>query len=621
VSVQWKILSALPMVERMRNSSLLFAVMLMCGTASAQPALRLKGLNSYNAPQTHAADPPKTLRPGRLHRIVQFSHNPDEFELRKLENLGVTILSYIPDYAFSVSVPDNERLTNFDIHWQGALQPLEKISAEFGVNRAALTAVVEFYPDVDGKDARAIVMNSELRLQENADMLPNHLLVRGSREQLSRLADWDEVSYIFPASYELTDGAPVHACAGAMTSQGSVQQAIPVIGDGWDGPGLGSATLNYAFATTTAQLPADSVQAQIARAFAQWSDAVQVTFTPSSNPNGNQTIGILFATGAHGDGYPFIGASTLAHTFYPFPENPEPIAGDMHFNDAETWQIGVGVDLYSVALHEAGHALGLGHSDVPGDVMYPYYRIHTVLMPNDIAAAQGLYAAAGATSPSPAPATAPDPSPTPAPSSPLLLAVIAPPSSSNSSPISISGTVSGGTGTVQVYWNSTSGAFGQAQGSTNWTIPTVPLIDGSNTITITAEDTLMNVASNSVVVNYQAVSPTPAPPSPPNPPAPAPNPTPSGPDTTPPSLTILSPATTNYYTSASSLVVSGTATDNVGVASVTWATSNGTSGFAAGTTNWSTAAIPLYVGSTTVVITATDAAGNTSWRSLTVTRD
>jgi hypothetical protein len=59
----------------------------------------------------------------------------------------------------------------------------------------------------------------------------------------------------------------------------------------------------------------------------------------------------------------------------------------------------------------------------------------------------------------------------------------------------------------------------------------------------------------------------------------------------------------------------------VGVTSVTWATSNGDSGTASGTTNWSTSAIPFYIGATTIIITAADAAGNTSWRSLTVTRD
>jgi hypothetical protein len=166
--------------------------------------------------------------------VLQFAHNPSDVELGKLANLGVTVLSYIPDYAFSVSLPDDVRLNGLDIYWQGRLQPEEKISAEFGINRATriattLTAVVEFYPDVDRNDAREIVTDSGLRVLENADMLPNHLLVWGGREQLLRLADWDEVSYIFPASTELTDGMPVHACAGAMTSQGAVEQAIPVI--------------------------------------------------------------------------------------------------------------------------------------------------------------------------------------------------------------------------------------------------------------------------------------------------------------------------------------------------------------------------------------------------------
>jgi len=53
----------------------------------------------------------------------------------------------------------------------------------------------------------------------------------------------------------------------------------------------------------------------------------------------------------------------LAHTFYPSPPNPEPIAGDVHLDDDEEWVIGSdlsvrSVDLFSVSLHELGHALG-----------------------------------------------------------------------------------------------------------------------------------------------------------------------------------------------------------------------------------------------------------------------
>ena len=620
------------MEECMKTMSLLFAGVLLSGMANAQPVLRLKGLNSYAAPRIPPAMPPRTLTPGRSHRLLQFAANPSSAQLEKLANRGLSVLSYVPDFAFSVTVPDGVSLEGLDIQWTGQLRADEKMSAALDgrpASGSAVTAVVELYADVNPNDGRVIATDAGLRVLDNVDLLPNHLLVRGSREQLLALAGWDEVSYIFPASKELTDGRPVHACAGALTTQGPVQQAIPVIGDGWDGPGLGTASLNYAFFNVTAQLSAASAEAEITRAFSEWANVVQVTFTPSDNPVGDQTIGILFATGAHGDGYPFAGTSILAHTFYPFPVNPEPIAGDMHFNDAETWQIGSGVDLFSVALHETGHSLGLGHSDVPGDVMYPYYRMHTVLMPNDIAAVQELYAAPGAaSSPSPSPSPSPAPAPAPAPVSPLVLAVVAPASPTAAPSISISGTVSGGSGSVQVSWTSSNGATGVAQGSSNWIIPSIPLSAGSNSITITAEDALSNVISYSVTVSYQPASPAPAPsPTPsPNPPPAAPNPPPapnppSGPDTTPPSLTILTPATSNYSTSASSLALNGTATDNVGVASVTWATSNGTTGTASGTTNWSTPAIPLYVGSTTIVITASDAAGNTTWRSLTVTRD
>jgi hypothetical protein len=78
---------------------------------------------------------------------------------------------------------------------------------------------------------------------------------------------------------------------------------------------------------------------------------------------------------------------------------------------------------------------------------------------------------------------------------------------------------------------------------------------------------------------------------------------------------------TTVATSASSIVVSGAAQDNVGVAQVTWSTSTGESGIASGTSNWSTGPISLYVGTTTITINAADAAGNTAWRSVTVMRN
>ena len=126
-----------------------------------------------------------------------------------------------------------------------------------------------------------------------------------------------------------------------------------------------------------------------------------------------------------------------------------------------------------------------------------------------------------------------------------------------------------------------------------------------------AKDSPQHVVTQSVTIARQQAA---APPSDPPPP-----PSPGAPDTTPPSLTIVSPASNTFSMSASSIVVSGTASDNVGVAKVAWRASSDASGTATGTTNWSTPAIPLYLGATTIVVTASDAAGNTSWRSVVVT--
>jgi hypothetical protein len=91
-------------------------------------------------------------------------------------------------------------------------------------------------------------------------------------------------------------------------------------------------------------------------------------------------------------------------------------------------------------------------------------------------------------------------------------------------------------------------------------------------------------------------------------------------DTVAPSLKIVQPNYTVFSTSASSVLVSGTATDNVGVSAVKWTTSTGSAGTAAGTVAWS-ATIPLLIGTNVITIRAYDAAGNSGWRSVTAVRN
>ena len=581
----------------------LVAVMALAASIQAQPALRMKAVKRDGPARIAAADQPQQTRtPGRSHLLVQFADNPTDDQLSGLRDRGATILSYVPDFAVSVSAPDDASFDGLGAVWIGRLQPQEKISPELVAALAVgvpISVLVEFYSDVAGGGARAIATGAGLIITENPDLAANHLLLLGTADQVLSIAGWDEVAYIFPASQDLIQGTPVRGCVGAATAYGPVGQSIALLGDGWDGPGRGGADLKYAFVQLTQKLPADSVKAEIVRAFSEWAKYAKLTFTPTTDFAAPRSLNVLFASGDHGDGYPFDGpGGVLAHTFYPYPLNPEPIAGDLHFDADEAWRIGADVDVFSIALHETGHALGLGHSDVPSDVMYPYYHRASGLTLGDISAILQLYAAQGSSTP-----------PAGTPVSPLVLSVQPPASPTTAASVTITGTTTGGSGSVQVTWTSNRGGAGTAQGSATWSIAAIPLSVGDNAITITARDAQQNQVTHSMTITRQPQqNPTPTP---------TPNP---GPDTTPPSLVILSPGTTNPSTSASTIVISGTAHDNVAVAAVTWTSSTGQSGLAIGTDNWATPAIPVYVGTTTITIRAADAAGNSSWRSLTVTR-
>jgi Matrixin/Bacterial Ig-like domain len=88
--------------------------------------------------------------------------------------------------------------------------------------------------------------------------------------------------------------------------------------------------------------------------------------------------------------------STLALTFEPPPVNNFSLGGDMTFNTGQSFNIGSTYDLFTVAMHEFGHALGLNNeSSVPNAVMYgTYTNKKTGLVSDDIAGIQSIYGGA-----------------------------------------------------------------------------------------------------------------------------------------------------------------------------------------------------------------------------------
>jgi hypothetical protein len=109
-----------------------------------------------------------------------------------------------------------------------------------------------------------------------------------------------------------------------------------------------------------------------------------------------------------------------------------------------------------------------------------------------------------------------------------------------SSSLGLKGTASDNVGVTQVAWVNSRGGSGIASGTSSWTTSTIALQLGSNALTVTARDAAGNAATANLTVTLS--------------------------DTTSPTVAVTAPAAGTTVTST--VVASGSATDNIGVAGV-----------------------------------------------------
>src|SRR5205823_5424777 len=137
-------------------------------------------------------------------------------------------------------------------------------------------------------------------------------------------------------------------------------------------------------------------QSWILAAAQQWAQRSNLNFAiGNDNGAGIGAGGYQQGTAAIGDirigGYNF-NSNDLAQAYLPPPVNNFSVAGDLQFNTAQPFNIGQTYDLFTVAAHEFGHALGLLHSSVQQAEMFPAYTgVKWSLASDDVAGVQAIY--------------------------------------------------------------------------------------------------------------------------------------------------------------------------------------------------------------------------------------
>lgn len=159
-----------------------------------------------------------------------------------------------------------------------------------------------------------------------------------------------------------------------------------------DGTITDSGVSSNLIATLNNIAPTATWQREFARALQTWATVTPLNFRfVADNGAAVGTTGSSQGDSRFGDirlgGYANSNWSGYAY----FPGGGT-LGGDVFLNTAVSWKVGANPDLFSIFLHETGHALGLEHTSVYPAVMRPSIStVYTGLYADDIAGIQAIY--------------------------------------------------------------------------------------------------------------------------------------------------------------------------------------------------------------------------------------
>lgn len=159
------------------------------------------------------------------------------------------------------------------------------------------------------------------------------------------------------------------------------------------------ANLTYKFANFDVSLSTNELMEAFALACSIWTKYAPLTLKEVKNTTADIVVG-FYDTTHHECSLcaGFGNKKNYGHGFYPSTNDQDPsLCGDIHFNKTINWTVSPHpsdeeVDFVTVAAHELGHALGLGHVSLSGALMFDSCKMpHRYLADDDIKGIKELY--------------------------------------------------------------------------------------------------------------------------------------------------------------------------------------------------------------------------------------